>query len=161
MEMEILSLVLTLVGLGISGAAWMKAKSAKEAVGKALDDRNAHDDLERIRSLSSSINDAKDAVSPWVTGMPIEQRQGRNKEEDLAQLSAVVDKLRTKSPLGANSDLNNRILQSADVLDKQFNVIGGGASDENHWKVALSEIQQIIPRLEQAERETRDKQISS
>ncbi len=161
--MELLAFLITIIGtpigIGISLVAMARANNAKMAVAKALGDRNTQDDLVRLRGLLVSLIEAKEAVSPWVSGMPPEQRQGRIQEEDLAKLHSAVDQLRTKSPIGAPEGLRRRISKSANVLDNEFRAIAEGESNEDHWKAALSEIQQMIPKLEQAEREIRDNQI--
>lgn len=157
--MEIFSLVLTLIGLGISGWALVKAESAKAAVERAVGSRNFQDDLERLQKLISALVDAKISVTPWVTGMPQDMRIGRNQTEDLAKLNQSVDSLRTQAPLGASESLKRRIAKSAKQLDDCFRNIAEGQSNEDFWKAAQSELQLIIPRLEQEEREMKDRQI--
>ena len=106
-----------------------------------------------------ALHAAKDAVNPWVVGMPQEMRQGRNQVDDLGQLNRAVDVLRTRAPHGADEGVRRRITKSANLLDKQFKAIADGESNDDHWKTALSELQLIIPKLEQAEREMKDNQI--
>ena len=74
--MDIISLVLTICGLAISGAAYWKADDAKKAVQKALKKRNADEDLKRLRDLIVVMETAKEAVTPWVSGMPHDRSLG-------------------------------------------------------------------------------------
>lgn len=159
--MEIVSLILTVVSLGISGWALHKADTARIAVENALGSRNAQDDLARIQRLIASLMEAKDAVMPWITGMPPALRLGRSEVEDLAKLNQAVDNLRTKGPLSVDEPLRRRIVKSANQLDQCFRGIAEGSSNQDHWKAAQSELQLIIPRLEQEERKMKDVQIKS
>lgn len=159
--MEVISLVLTVFGLAISGAAYLKADDAKKAVRNALRKRNADEDLQRLRDLVVVMEAAKEAVAPWVAGMPQDRRTGRDQQDDLARLSETVDALRTKSPLDLEAALQRRIKKSASILDKEFKEITTPSDNNDHWKAALSEIQLMIPKLEQLERSMRDDQISA
>ncbi|MGJ8546328.1 MAG: hypothetical protein ACSHWZ_12865 [Sulfitobacter sp.] len=157
--MDIISLVLTVFGLAISGAAYWKADDAKKAVQKALKKRNADEDLKRLRDLIVVMETAKEAVTPWVSGMPHDRRTGRDQPDDLAKLSTAIDCLRTRAPLDLENAIQRRTKKSATVLDKEFNEITNPTDNKDHWKAALSEIQLMIPRLEQLERSMRDAQI--
>lgn len=159
--MDIISIFLTIIGLVISGAAYFKADDAKKAVQRVLKKRNADEDLKRLRDLVATMEVAKEAVTPWIAGMPSERRVGRNQEDDLAKLGDTVDCLRTKAPLDLEDAMQRRIKKSASVLDKELNSIRSSTDNQDHWKTALSEIQSMIPRLEQLERSTRDDQIST
>lgn len=159
--MDVASLLLTILGLAISGVAYWKADDAKKAVQNALKKRNTDEDLMRLRGLIVAMQAAKEAVAPWISGMPSERRTGRNKQDDLAKLSETIDVLRTKAPLGIEVTLHRRIKKSATELDKELNSIINPTDNQDHWKAALSEIQQMIPRLEQLERTIRDAQISN
>lgn len=106
------------------------------------------------------MQSVKDAVSPWVKGMPAAARQGRDRSVDLAQLGEAVDQLRTGAPMECSEKLQRQISLSADKLDIQFQALGENNKAEEHWKSAHSEIQLILPRLEQAERKMRDDQIA-
>lgn len=159
--MDIISLVLTVIGLAISGAAYLKADDAKRAVQNALKKRNADEDLKRLRDLVFTMEAAKEAVAPWVDGMPHDRRTGRDQQDDLAKLSETIDVLRTKAPLDLEDVVQRRIKKSATVLDKEFKEITSPTDNQDHWKAALSEIQLMIPRLEQLERSMRDAQIST
>lgn len=159
--MDYISLLLTIVGLVISGVAYLKADDAKKAVQNALKRRNSDEDLQRIRKLIAAMEVAKEAVAPWVAGVPHDRRTGRDQKDDLAKLSETVDFLRTKAPLDLDDAEQRRIKKSATVLDKAFKEIGTPTDNQDHWKAALSEIQLMIPRLEQLERSMRDAQIST
>jgi hypothetical protein len=159
--MDIISLLLTIVGLVISGAAYWKADDAKKAVQNTLKRRNSDEDLQRLRDLIVVMEAAKEAVAPWITGMPHDRRTGRDKQDDLGKLSATIDCLRTKAPLDLDDAEQRRIKKSATVLDKEFKEIINPTDKEDPWKAALSEIQLMIPRLEQLERSIRDAQIST
>jgi len=158
---DYISLLLTIVGLLISGVAYLKADDAKKAVQKALKRRNSDEDLQRLRNLIAAMEAAKEAVAPWVAGMPHDRRTGRDKQDDLAKLSETIDFLRTKAPLELEDAEQRRIKKSATVLDKELKEIGNPTDNQDHWKAALSEIQLMIPRLEQLERSIRDAQIST
>jgi len=158
---DYISLLLTIVGLVISGVAYLKADDAKKAVQKALKRRNSDEDLQRLRNLIAAMEAAKEAVAPWVAGMPHDRRTGRDQQDDLAKLSEAIDVLRTKAPLDLEDAEQRRIKKSATVLDKEFKEIGHPTDNQDHWKAALSEIQLMIPRLEQLERSMRDAQIST
>lgn len=159
--MDVISLALTILGLAISGAAYWKADDAKKAVQNALKKRNADDDLKRLRELIMIMEGAKEAVAPWVTGMPVDRRTGRNQQDDLAKLNGTIDCLRTRAPLGIEDAEQRRIKKSATVLDKEFAEITNPTDNRDHWKAALSEIQLMIPKLEQLERSMRDAQIAT
>jgi len=159
--MDVISLLLTIIGLGISGVAYWKADNAKKAVQKALERRNSDEDLQRLRNLISVMEAAKEAVAPWVAGMPHDRKTGRDQQDDLAKLSETIDLLRTKAPLDIKDAEQKRIKKSATVLDKEFKAITNPTDNQDHWKAALSEIQLMIPRLEQLERSIRDAQISA
>lgn len=159
--MDYISLLLTIVGLVVSGAAYLKADDANRAVQKALKRRNSDEDLQRLRNLIATMEAAKEAVAPWVAGMPHDRRIGRNQQDDLAKLSETIDFLRTKAPLELEDADQRRIKKSATVLDKELKEIGNSTDNQDHWKAALSEIQLMIPRLEQLERSMRDAQIST
>lgn len=158
--MDIFSLVLTILGLAISGAAYWKADDAKKAVQNALKKRNADEDLKRLRELISTMEGAKEAVGPWVAGMPHDRRTGRDQQDDLAKLNETIDCLRTRAPLDLEDAVQRRIKKSATVLDKELNEITNPTDNHDPWKAALSEIQLMIPKLEQVERSMRDAQIS-
>ena len=159
--MDVISLLLTIFGLVISGVAYWKADDAKKAVQKALKRRNSDEDLQRLRNLIAVMEAAKEAVAPWVAGMPHDRRTGRDQKDDLAKLSETIDLLRTKAPLELEDADQRRIKKSATVLDKEFKEIANPTDNQDHWKAALSEIQLMIPRLEQLERSMRDAQIST
>lgn len=159
--MEIFSLLLTIFGLGISGAAYLKADDAKMAVQNALWKRNIDEDLDRLRKLIAIMESAKEAVSPWVEGMPQDRRTGRDQKDDLAKLNETIDALKTKAPLEIDEAEQRRIKKSAQVLDNEFREITAPTDNQDHWKAALSEIQLMIPRLEKLERSMRDSQIST
>jgi hypothetical protein len=159
--MDVMSLLLTIIGLVISGIAYWKADDAKKAVQKALERRNSDEDLQRLRNLIAVMEAAKEAVSPWVAGMPPDRTTGRDQPDDLAKLSETIDLLRTKAPLDLKEAEQRRIKKSATVLDKEFKEITNPTDNQDHWKAALSEIQLMIPRLEQLERSIRDTQIST
>jgi hypothetical protein len=159
--MEIVSFILTVLGFVISGLAYFKSESAKQAVDKLISRRNAHDDLDRLRLLIAQLEGAKASVSPWVQGMSQERRQGRSQADDLQKLSETVDFLRTKAPIDLDAKLSARIRKSASILDREFGAIVTPTDNHDHWKAALSEIQLIIPVLEQAERKRRDAQVLS
>jgi hypothetical protein len=157
--MEFISLALTLFGLAISGVAYRKADNAKMAVENALKKRNVDEDLMRLRDLIVAMESAKEAVAPWTTGMPLDRQTGRVQQDDLAKLSETIDFLRTKAPLDLEEAMQKRIKKSAAVLDKEFNLISNPTDNQDHWKAVLSEIQLMIPKLEQLERSIRDSQI--
>jgi hypothetical protein len=159
--MDIISLILTIIGLIISGAAYWKADDAGKAVQNSIRKRNVDEDLRRIRDLIVALEAGKEAVSPWVSGMPLDRRIGRNQQDDLAKLSETVDRLRTKAPLELDDAMQRRISKSATLLDKEFNLIANPVDNLDHWKAAQSEIQLMIPKLEQLERSMKDSQISS
>lgn len=159
--MEIFSLVLTIIGLAISAAAYLKADDAKKAVQKVLRKRNADEDLKRLRDLIVAMEAAKEAVTPWIAGMPHDRKTGRDQQDDLTKLSETIDCLRTKAPLDLEDAMHKRIKRSATVLDKEFNSITNPVDNQDHWKAALSEIQLMIPRLEQLERSMKDAQVST
>ncbi len=157
--MDVISLLLTMLGLAVSGAAYWKADNAKNAVQSALKKRNTDEDLKRLRNLIVMLEGAKDAVAPWVTGMPDDRRIGRNQQDDLEKLNETIDVLRTRAPLDIEGAVKRRITKSATVLDSELNEITNPTDNQDHWKAALSEIQSMIPRLEQLERSMRDAQI--
>ena len=159
--MDIISLVLAIFGLAISGAAYRKADDAKKAVQNALKKRNTDEDLKRLRDLVVIMEAAKEAVAPWVDGMPHDRRTGRDQQNDLAKLNDTIDVLRTKAPLELEGAVQRRIKKSATVLDNEFKEITNPTGNQDHWKAALSEIQLMIPMLEQLERSMRDAQIST
>jgi len=159
--MDIISLVLTIFGLGISGAAYWKADDAKKAVQKVLKKHNADEDLKRLRYLIITMEAAKEAVTPWIASMPHDRRTGRDQQDDLAKLGETIDCLRTKAPLDLEDAVQRRIKKSATVLDNELNLITNPTDNQDHWKAALSEIQLMIRRLEQLERSIRDAQIST
>lgn len=159
--MEFISLGLTILGLGISGAAYWKADNAKKAVQKVLTKRNADDDLRRLHNLISVMEIAKEAVSPWVSGMPQDRRTGRDQQDDIAKLTETIDCLRTKAPLSIEDAIKRRIERSANLLDEEFKEISNPTDNRDHWKAALSEIQLMIPKLEQLERVMRDAHITA
>jgi hypothetical protein len=159
--METISFILTILGFGVSGLAYLKAKSAKEAVNALINRRNAHDDLERLRLLIAQLDGAKTSVAPWVQGMSQDRRLGRNQADDLHKLGETVDCLRTRAPIDLEAKLTTRIKKSASILDREFQAIVTPPDNQDHWKAALSEIQLIIPVLEQAERKMRDAQVVS
>ena len=97
--MDVISLALTILGLAISGAAYWKADDAKKAIQDTLKKRNADEDLKRLRNLIVMMEVAKEAVAPWVAGMPDDRRIGRNQPDDLAKLNGTIDCLRTRAPL--------------------------------------------------------------
>ena len=157
---DVISLALTILGLVISGAAYWKANDAKKAVQNTLKKRNADEDLKRLRDLIVKMEGAKEAVAPWA-GMLEDRRTGRNQQNDLAKLSETIDCLRTRAPLDIEEAVQRRIKKSATVLDKAFNEITNSTDNQDHWKAALSEIQLILPKLEQLERSMRDAQIAT
>jgi hypothetical protein len=166
--MAIISLVLTLfglvisaVGVGISVVAYRKADDAKKAVQNALKKRNEGEDLMRLRNLIAAMEAAKEAVTPWISGMPNVRRTGRVQQDDLSKLSETIDALRTKVPLDIEDNMQKRITKSATILDKEFNFIANPTDNQDHWKNALTEIQSMIPILEKLERSSRDAQIST
>ncbi len=159
--MDIISLLFTIFGLLISGLAYLKADDAKKAVQKALNKRNADEDLQRLRSTIVVMEAAKEAVAPWVVGMPQDRRTGRDQQDDIATLSEAIDCLRTKAPLDFDDNQQRRIKKSATMLDRALNEITNQNDNKDHWKAALSEIQLMIPRLEQLERSIRDIQVSN
>lgn len=158
--MDIISLMLTIFGLAISGAALWKADNAKKAVQEALKRRNSDEDLQRLRDLIAILESAKESVAPWVAGMPQDRRTGRNQQDDLAKLTEAIDALRTKAPLNIDEANKRRVKKSATVLDNEFKEIANPSDNQDHWKAALSEIQLMIPRLEKLERSMRDAHIS-
>ena len=157
--MDVISLLLTSLGLAISGAAYWKADNAKKAVQSALKKRNTDEDLRRLRNLIVMLEGAKEAVAPWVTGVPDDRRTGRDQRDDLEKLNEAIDCLRTRAPLDIEDAVKRRITKSAAVLDNELNEIMRPTDNQDHWKAALSEIQSMIPRLEQLERSMRDAQI--
>jgi hypothetical protein len=166
--MAIISLVLTLSGLaisvfgvGISVVAYNKADDAKKAVQNALKKRNEGEDLMRLRNLIAAMEAAKEAVTPWISGMPHDRRTGRVQQDDLSKLSETIDALRTKLPLDIEDNMQKRITKSAKILDEEFNFIANPTDNHDHWKTALTEIQSMIPILEKLERSSRDAQIST
>jgi hypothetical protein len=166
--MAIISLVLTLFGLVISAVgvwisvvAYRKADDAKKAVQNALKKRNEGEDLMRLRNLIAAMEAAKEAVTPWIGGMPNDRRTGRVQQDDLSKLSETIDALRTKVPLDIEDNMQKRITKSATILDKEFNSIANPTDNQDHWKTALTEIQSMIPILEKLERSSRDAQIST
>jgi hypothetical protein len=159
--MEVISLALSFLSLAISGAAYWKADDAKKATQSTLKKRNADEDLKRLRDLIMMMEGAKEAVAPWVAGMPDNRRTGRNRQDDLAKLNGTIDCLRTRAPLDIEKAVKRRIAKSATVLDREFNDIAGSTDNQDHWRAALSEIQLMIPKLEQLERSMRDAQIAT
>lgn len=158
--MDIFSLVLTIFGLVISGAAYWKADDAKIAVQNALRKRNVDEDLRRLRDLISVLEVAKEAIAPWVSGIPEDRRIGRDRQSDLVKLNETIDCLRTRAPLDLEDPMLRRIKKSAEVLDGELSEITNPTDNQDHWKAALSEIQSMIPRLEKLERSMKDTQIA-
>ena len=159
--MEIISLLLTFVGFVISGFAYLKAKDVEKAIQNTIKKHNVDEDLQRLRELLDTMKSTKEAVSPWTSGKPEKQRTGRDQQEDLCKLNGLVDALRTRSPLEITDGLQNRIVRCASTLDEKCEQLANDIATETHWKTALAEIQDMIPRLEQCARSMKDHQASS
>jgi hypothetical protein len=159
--MELISMVLGLIGVIISGTAYYKADTAKKAVDRMISRRNTYEDLDRLKSLIRCLKAAQEAVGPWRSGISSNRRMGRNQEDDLSQLGETVDHLRTKSPLELDAKLGRIIKKSASVLEKEFNEIARLTDNQDHWKAAHSEIQVMIRKLEQVERKMWDGQLAN
>lgn len=157
--MELVSLVVGVISVGFSVYAVYVSKTARNAVNEAMRNRNTQDDLGRLRELIILLHEAKSAVTPWIAGGSSEARAGRAQQTDLATLTRAIDVLRTKAPLDAPASIKSRITRSAKILDEQFRNIAEGTTNEDCWKNALSELQLIIPKLEQFERQVRDAQV--
>ena len=159
--MEFASIAISVLGLGLSVWALYTAYTAKMAVDDTLIRRNTHDDFERLHDLIIALKAAKDAARPWVSSASTNLHSGREVAKDIDQLYVAIDSLRTQAPIGANQSLKSRIKKSANTLDEQFKKITDRDNKDDPWKSVLSELQLILPRLEQAKRDLRDGQIRS
>ena len=156
---DLLLTIVSLLSLAVSVVALYKSNSAKKAVVKALDHRDAQDDLDRIVKLVSDLKAAQESVTPWIPGMSEKRWVGRDRNADLVALCDAVNSLRTNPPLEADEDLRGKIQESADRLDGLAESIGEDLENKNLWKLAQSELQKLIPILETAVRVTRKKLI--
>lgn len=157
--MELVSLIVGVFSVGFSAYAVYVSKTARNAVNEAMRSRNTQDDLGRLRELIIVLHEAKSAVTPWIAGGSSDTRAGRAQSHDLATLHRAVDALRTKAPLDLSAPIKSRITRSSNILDEQFRIIAEGTINEDCWRNALSELQLIIPKLEQIERQVRDAQV--
>ena len=156
---DTVDLLLTIVSLVVSAVAFYKSDSAKKAVAKALDHRDAQDDLDRITNLVADLKAAKDSVTPWIPEIA-DRQAGRDRKTDLAMLHNAVDSLRTNPLLEVDMDLRGGIDEAANRLSDLAGQIGENPSNGVLWKSAQSELQWLIRSLEKAKRVMKKKLIA-
>jgi hypothetical protein len=156
--MELLSLLLSFAGLGVSGFAYLKAQSAEQAAASVVMRQNNQEDRDRLRELIRKLVAAKDAALRQKGGANYLNSVGRRTDEqvDLHTLNEADDALRTGLPHDIDDDLANAIHGAAEQLSKAIEIVENPASNRDGWKDALSTLQTIIPLLEQSERHLRN-----
>lgn len=157
--MDVLSLVLTIVGLAISGMAFLKAKSARDAVNAVVGRHNEQIDRDRLRGLVEKLTAAKEAAKRRRAGAANFLSTGRSLEVDLHILQEADDALKTGLPFEVEGDLAADLRGAAEEIGKALETIADHTANRDGWKDALSTLQVIVPRLEQAERDRRNREL--
>jgi hypothetical protein len=148
----------SVLGLCFSGIAAYQANSARDAVSKVLDQGNLQEDLNRIRALINETSEARRMVSMWMPGIA-PMGQGRTRQNDVKDLYALIDQLRTAYPIEPNHALQDAIMNCATRLDIYIKKLVSVPPDETGWADVRNELQALHPDLEAAERKMKLKQL--
>ncbi|TKV13247.1 hypothetical protein FDX19_02610 [Citrobacter sp. wls619] len=152
--MDVTSFILGVVGTIVSIVSYFKAKSAKEAVDAVVERHSNQQNYDSLNALLQKLNEAKNAAKRRRSNAPQFISSGYNLEMDLHLLQEAEDVLRTGLPLEFRDKVAVDLSGAADELIKAIGDTQLGNSRDG-WQDALSTLQNIIPRLEQAAREFR------
>ena len=158
--MDVASLILTIVGLCVSGLAYLKAKSAKDAVDFVVGRRNEQVDRDRLRQLMEKLSAAKEAAKRRWAGAPVFLSAGYSPETDLHFLQEADDALKTSRPFEVERGLTDDLRDASKDIEQAVATIANQDPDRDGWKDALSTLQTIIPRLDQADRDIHNKELA-
>lgn len=143
MTTEILSILVSLLGIGIAIFAMSKAHSAKEAVNEVVQkhgDQKCRDD---VRDLLKTLKQAREAALAHRGSPSRAVTAGRKADQDVHALRLAQDALATTA---IGDELEQRLRNSATELDQALDAI-----DKNNptgWVNALNVIQSVTPHIE-------------
>ena len=146
-----------LLSLAFAGYALWQSDSAKKAVNKAQDRRDAQDDLERIVQIISVLNTAIKSVTPWIPGKSTKHRAGLDRFTAIDALRDAANILRTNSPLEVDEGLQDKIEESADMLEDLIKRIANALEDEARWDEVRLRLLKLIPYFQKIENKMRNK----
>jgi predicted RNA-binding protein with EMAP domain len=142
--MDVISNILSIISLLISGFSYWKADGAKKAVRDFSNKIDIDEDRQSLLALITDLENAKDAASNWTATASRAKYAGKDKERDIEKLRTAIDALRTRAPLDIEEKHQNRINKAASNLDKALDEIVNPTDEEDHWKTALVELQSVI-----------------
>lgn len=157
--MDYISLALGVIGTLVSVFAYFKAKSAKEAVDAVVERHAEQVNYDKLNVLLQKLNNAKDAAKRRRADAEQFLSAGYSIEMDRHLLYEAEDMLRTGLPLEFHDTVSFDLSASADQIARAIEDIKN-CTDRDGWKDALSTLQTIIPRLEQIDREFRNKGLA-
>lgn len=158
--MDPVSILIGLLGLGMSGYAIITAKSAKQAASQAVQRKDDQEDREYLKDLIIALVEAKNSAKRRESGALEIKSAGHSSELDIYHLSEAHDKLCTALPLSFGNELKATVDAAAAELKAALNAIQNPTtSNRDGWKDALSILQTLIPRLRQEERQMKNKEI--
>lgn len=157
--MEIVSLLVSVIGLGVSVWAVVKARSAQGMAQAVIDQKNQQEDNERLRELVRILVAAKAATMRRIDNAPKSIAAGRTLQADIRALRDAQDALKARFPLSLDGKTRLEADNAASELEAAIQAISNQQGSDEGWRSALAILQIAIPRLEQEERALRDRTI--
>lgn len=146
------AIFISIVGVIATIFGIYKYESGKKMVQKALKRKDDHEDIQRFRNLLAKLKDAKNVA----LGRQKAASKIFSKGIPLALGDAVIQKaqdaLKTELPLSLDVSTQKAAFKTADEIQKAFVKIQMGFNGRDHWSDIFSDLQNIIPELQKAER---------
>ena len=155
--MDVVSLVISGLGLIVSVYAIRNANDAQTAVKNALalvklrSDENHYREV--LESLLETTKSARDAALRREKNAPAERSRGVREGPDLISLLNVENELNTDMPVIKDTALKTKISQAGKDISKARAANADESNDRDGWKDALAAFQVIIPSREEALRQ--------
>lgn len=150
--------LLTAGGFGISVWTLKLASSVKTMVRTIISRGNAQEDGDRLQVVITELNTAKEVAKRRKAGPSSPLNAGTKDQKDLQTIIDAHDALVTKFPLECGDKLREDANKAAKDLENAIQDIKSG--NVSGWNSALATLQTLIPRLDQAERDNRNKLLA-
>ena len=114
--MNLTSVILSVVSVGLSLAAFWTAISALQKVKAVILRKNEQEDSQRLRDLIIVLNTAKEAAMRWECGADPRRSADHSKKRDLQHLRDAQDALLTKLPISWDTQQRSAPNRAADDI---------------------------------------------
>lgn len=154
--MDIISLIVSFVGVLLSAVALWSAQSAKALARRALLGRDQHDDVRRAEDLVRAFRELTPVLNRRSRRNADGRARGKPLEEDIVRVRETLDRLKTSRPLSAPKDLQDQLEVVVDEFEKGLVAIDNRNAERNGWQDILTAAQSLIPELESYARQARN-----